>query len=223
MSGANHLRTDPAALAYVYYRDASPMFRLIARGRPYICPFEPIVQWVPPSSRILDIGCGCGLWLIALANINRIESGTGCDTNQGALKIARQAASRLATQNSSPPLTFNHTPAISDWPTGQFDAVSLIDVMHHIPAETQSVFLAAAWQHVRPGGRLIYKDMASKPKLHALANRLHDLAMARQIISYLPLDAVADQLANLDGTVLHREAWRRGVYAHELLIVEKTK
>lgn len=214
---------DPAARAYPYYRDAHPMFRLIARGRPYICPFEPIVRWVPPGVRLFDIGCGCGLWLITLGTLNRIETGLGCDTNARALEIARRAAARLSSEAPGAVLTFRQTPDIADWPHEQFDVVSLIDVMHHIPPNVQHAFLSAAWRHVRPGGRLIYKDMGSAPKLHALANRLHDLILAQQFINYFPMDAVVAKLTASQGRILHQDAWRRSVYAHELLVVEKCK
>lgn len=223
MSDTGFSPADPAARAYPFYRDAHLMFRLIARGRPYICPFEPIVRWVPPGARLFDIGCGSGLWLMTLGTLNHIETGLGVDTNARALQIARQAAARLAKEEPRPTLTFHHTTTIADWPDEQFDVVSLIDVLHHIPPRNQNEFLDAAWRHVRPGGRLVYKDMGSAPKLHALANRLHDLILSRQLVHYISVDEVAEHLKASHGVILHQEAWRRGVYAHELLVVEKCK
>jgi len=219
MSDAATLAGDPATLAYPYYRDAGFLHRALARGRPYICPFRPILDWVPPGARIFDIGCG--LWLITLGTLGRVASGLGCDTNEQALRVARQASELMARRKPDSSLAFVQTQGIADWPDDTFDVVSLIDVLHHIPPHLQEDFLLAAWQRVRPGGRLVYKDMASSPKLHALANRLHDLLLARQVIHYFPLDSASARLVSTGGTVLHKGSWRRGPYAHELLVVEK--
>lgn len=221
MSGAHISSADPATLAYPFYREAGLLHRILAKGRPYICPFQPICEWVQPGSRIFDIGCGCGLWLITLGTLERISSGIGADTNARALGVATRASEIMARTTQDVPLTFIETPTIADWPSDTFDAVSLIDVMHHIPPPLQEDFLLAAWQRVRPGGRLIYKDMASAPKFHALANRLHDLLLARQIIHYFPLVNVIARLTSERGSILHQGEWRRGPYAHELLVVEK--
>lgn len=223
MSNAILFAADPATRAFPYYEDASLFFRLIARGRPYICPFQPVIDWVPAGSRLLDIGCGSGLWLVTLGTLGRIRSGVGCDTNQSALAIASKASDRLGRTHPQSKLTFLQTANIDEWPDETFDVVSMIDVMHHIPPHLQSGFLQAAWQRVRPGGRLIYKDMASSHRLYACANRLHDLLLARQIINYAPLIVIEAQLTASGGTVVHRGAWRRWLYAHELLVVDKCK
>lgn len=222
MSHGHTWSADPATLAYPCYREAGLLHRILAKGRPYICPFQPLVEWVQPGSRIFDVGCGCGLWLITLGKLERISAGIGADTNTHALGVASRASEILMrTAPKKVSLTFIETPRVADWPDDTFDVVSLIDVMHHIPPPLQEDFLVAAWQRVRPGGRLIYKDMASAPKLHALANRLHDLLLARQIIHYFPRAKVSARLTSEGGTILHKGEWRRGPYAHELLVIEK--
>ena len=214
---------DPATLAFPYYRDADMFGKLLAWGRPYICPFDPLVAWVKPDNKVFDIGCGTGLWLLTLAATHKTNDGIGCDTNAKALNVARRAAARFSEESTqlSTDFKFLETSDISKWPSTKFDVVSLIDVLHHIPASHQLPFLLEAWDRVKPGGRLIYKDMASKPQLFAMANILHDLVLARQLICYYPIEQVSSNLEQYGGRTIHRQNWRRGLYAHELVVVER--
>jgi SAM-dependent methyltransferase len=92
-----------------------------------------------------------------------------------ALQAARHA---LATIGKSTAVTFQSA-AGGELPRGPFDVGSLIDVMHHVPPVEQQGLFAGAAKRVRPGG-VFYKDMRVKPRWKAWANRLHDLALARQ-------------------------------------------
>jgi len=69
----------------------------------------------------------------------------------------------------------------------------------------------------------LYKDMADRPRLHAIANRAHDLIVAREMIHYLPLETVLDwaKLANLQ--LIERAEYKKLVYAHELLVFRSLK
>jgi 2-polyprenyl-3-methyl-5-hydroxy-6-metoxy-1,4-benzoquinol methylase len=104
------------------------------------------------------------------------------------------------------------------WPCGLFDVVSLIDILHHIPpAGQKSIFLKAA-SSVRPGGLLIYKDMADRPVLHALMNRLHDLLVAKQWIHYVPIRRIDEWAAEAGLAVIHEEEILRLWYHHEVRV-----
>lgn len=219
MTGAE----EPGRHAGAYYADAGALDRALVWGRPYICPFAPLASWVEPGSRVFDIGCGTGLWLLSLAATGRLAEGVGCDTNGTALATARMAAERFGARHpeTGTTLRFLETADIGGWPSGTFDIVSLVDVLHHIPAAHQAGFLRAAWARVRPGGRLIYKDMARRPAALAMANRLHDLVLARQWIQYFPIEEAAAVLRDAGARLLHQQAWRRAVYAHELIVAER--
>ena len=186
--------------------------------RPFICPFDRVLPWIPASATVLDVGCGAGLVLGLLASTGRMSPAVGIDADTNALQRAVRMAERMRFAH----LEFRRTMDPADWPTASFDCVLLIDVLHHIASRAQNGFLLAVLDRVRPGGRFVYKDMAARPILHAIANRAHDLLMARQWISYVAPDVVA-QVAESRGFVLtHREHVRRYWYAHDLLVFEKS-
>src|SRR5690348_12418240 len=50
--------SETAARLYV---DAPLIRRKLQQWRPLICPFDALMEFVPPRANVLDVGCGCGL------------------------------------------------------------------------------------------------------------------------------------------------------------------
>jgi 2-polyprenyl-3-methyl-5-hydroxy-6-metoxy-1,4-benzoquinol methylase len=199
------------------YAAAPPFTRFMVRGRPYICPFEPIFSRVPKGASVLDVGCGVGALLIGMALEGRVARGIGCDVSAGAVETAKTAAEEAGLSN----LSFMTIRDVADAPQGPFDVVTVVDVMHHVPPAAQRAFFSGCARRVRPGGMLIYKDMAEKPLWNNLFNRLHDAVVARQWINYVPL-AMVREWAAADGLeVAGEEYFRRLAYRHELLALQK--
>lgn len=206
-----------ATLRRLYTRGPLTL-RLLQHYRPYICPFELLIPHVPRGARILDVGCGGGLWLHLLADMGLISAGIGFDSAAAAIEIARGVAVPPATVAK---LDFRHLPVEAAWPDGPFDAVSIIDVMHHVPPAAQASMIASAAQRLAPGGILIYKDMVRRPRWRAAMNRLHDLVMARQWIHYAPIGSVERWAADAGLTLVHRAEANRSWYGHELRVFSR--
>ena len=152
--------------------------RTIQCLRPYICPFEALVDAVPPGSTVLDVGCGAGLFLGLLAKLDRIASGHGFDVSDRSIDIANMMKHQLPKHT---PMLFEQRSTDDFWPAGTFDVISMIDVMRHIhPAQQADVFSCVV-ASLRPGGVFIYKDMVQHPLWRSWANRLHDLILAKQL------------------------------------------
>jgi 2-polyprenyl-3-methyl-5-hydroxy-6-metoxy-1,4-benzoquinol methylase len=198
------------------YSKATLAQRALAAGRTYICPFDRLTRQVPHGAFVFDIGCGTGAFLNLLSHQGRISAAVGCDVNARALNAASQAAASLP---SGP--VFHRVESSDMWPSGPFDAVSLIDLMHHVPPNLQSAFFTAAASRVRPGGILIYKDMAKRPFWRAWTNRLHDLLLARQWINYVLLSDVIKWAAAAGFSIENREEFVRGPYGHELIVFRR--
>jgi 2-polyprenyl-3-methyl-5-hydroxy-6-metoxy-1,4-benzoquinol methylase len=199
------------------YSSAGLLQRFMIRYRPSICPPGPVYAHVPQGAAVLDVGCGMGSHLITLSAMGRIGSGYGVDVSGRAIEQAKAAAGYYPKAN----LQFSAISSVDEVPMRLFDVVMMIDVMHHIPAKLKEATFSACVRRLKPGGTFIYKDMADAPKLHAIANRAHDLVIARELIEYLPLETALNwgTVANLQ--LIERSEYRKLVYAHELLVFKR--
>lgn len=200
------------------YADAGAVVRLKMQARAAICPFGPLIEAVPAGARVLDVGCGAGLFLACLAGAQRIAAGFGFDASRSAVASAQAMLGRLPPE---PAVEIVHRTIEAPWPDERYDVVSMIDVLHHVdPAHQREAVLSAA-ARVRPGGLMLYKDMALEPAWMAAANRLHDLLAARQWIRYARFSDVASWLAGAGFAQERFLAYRRYCYAHEMGLFRK--
>jgi SAM-dependent methyltransferase len=206
-----------AHLARALYVTGPAIAKAMQHCRPYISPFELLLKAVPAGSRVLDIGCGGGLFLGLLAKTGRLGSGFGIDSSRPAIALANRMRTGLDNQGL---VRFEARDAAAPLPEGQYDVVSLIDVMHHIPAASQRRVLNQAIDRVAPGGRFLYKDMVSRPFWRALANRMHDLVIARQWICYLPLERVTEWATVRGCVVIEKRTVNMLWYGHEMIVFQ---
>lgn len=204
--------------ARTLFRDGPWFRRHMQIFRPFICPFDELISWVPQGARVLDIGCGAGLFLALLADSRRLGAGLGFDASKTAIA---EAEAMRQTLEASATVRFEHRDANAAWPDGDYDVVSMIDVMHHVTPSEQQHLIVEASRRVAPGGILIYKDMVRYPSWRALANQLHDLVLARQWIRYVPIAAVAKWTQ--DANLVCAASGRRNMlwYGHEWIICRR--
>jgi 2-polyprenyl-3-methyl-5-hydroxy-6-metoxy-1,4-benzoquinol methylase len=180
--------------------------------RPEICPFHELLPLTPHGASVMDIGCGSGLFLGLLRYFGFGITGFGFDASP----LAIECANLMARQHGGGNLRFEHIRKADPWPEGQFDVVSMIDVLHHIPVDHQESAFRAAAARVSPGGLLLYKDMSDSPWYCSGANRVHDLVVAREWIHYVPA-AVTERWAVASGLELETAAsFRMLWYKHDL-------
>jgi SAM-dependent methyltransferase len=208
-------------LAWQIYCDAPISIRLLSSARTYICPMTPLLVEVPHHSTIFDIGCGNGLFLSLLIANGQVREGIGTDLNIQALDSAKLATKRLTETQPEIKVNFIQTADFKEWPDTHFSVVSMIDVMHHIPPQAQYSVFEAAVGRVASGGRFIYKDMCRKPWWKAMANRLHDLLLARQWINYVPIETIEEWGSRCGLQLEHKSCYSRYVYGHEKLVFVK--
>jgi 2-polyprenyl-3-methyl-5-hydroxy-6-metoxy-1,4-benzoquinol methylase len=224
MSGNDAAPADavtPAALAAVarqIYTAGPLLTRLMQHWRPYICPLEQVVNEVPAGAYVLDVGCGGGLLLGAMARMGRIRGGVGVDFSADGIEAAGVMAKSLG---GGARLDFRRISAEDTWPEAPYTAVTLVDVMHHVPPPVQREVFQRVSAAVKPGALLIYKDIAQSPKWRMWANTLHDLVIARQWVHYVPLAAI-EEWAAADGLRLVRKyRLDRLWYGHEFALFER--
>ncbi len=189
---------------------------LITRLRPCICPFEEVLCRIPPDSTVLDVGCGVGIMSALAAGPGKAREVTGFDVSSRAIETAR--GMRVSGGCA---MRFELLPA-GAFPTGAYDVVMCIDVMHHVPPSEQMMFLRSVCDRVRMGGLLLFKDISPRPWWKALANRAHDLVMAREWVNYRHERAVADELRAIGGEVIEQTRLDRLWYSHYLACWRKS-
>jgi 2-polyprenyl-3-methyl-5-hydroxy-6-metoxy-1,4-benzoquinol methylase len=206
--------------AFAHYRGLGGR---ITRLRPYICPFEEVLRRIPePGLRVLDVGCGVGIMSALAAGPGRAKSVVGFDVSPSVIEVARGIrldAAGAMTFHALPPGAFPPAEHGQDC----FDVVLCIDVLHHVPPGAQHGFLKEVCARVAPGGRLLFKDISPRPRWKALANRLHDLIIARQSVNYRSEAEISAWLAEpAEGQVLEAVRLDRLWYSHYLVAWRRT-
>lgn len=141
---------------------------------------------------VLDIGCGDGRLLHELSRRGKVPYLCGVDYSESAIALAKAF---------NPKLDFFcgdiTDPKLLD---GEFDAVTLIDVLEHIPPQTRPRFVQAVATRVRPGGALL----VTVPSLNAPVSKKH-----YEHFNELALDrALGEEIAVIRSQYLNRECFR---------------
>jgi 2-polyprenyl-3-methyl-5-hydroxy-6-metoxy-1,4-benzoquinol methylase len=204
-----------ARIAKTIYTSGPKLTRSLQHWRPYICPIDMVIEEVAAGSFVLDVGCGGGLLLGALAHAKRISGGVGFDFSSSAIQVAHEMLGKLEPGHG---LQFLHLSALDAWPEGPFTVVTMIDVLHHVPVDEQRAVFCHATRMLNAGSMLVYKDIAPRPKWRALANSVHDLVMARQWVHYVPMETLV-AWAKEEGLVpLRCYTYNRLWYGHHFAI-----
>lgn len=195
--------------------------RFMMKWRPRICPFDAVIDAVPEDSEVLDVGCGAGLMLNLLASSGKIRRGVGFDLSTEAVEVANRAASAKSLN-----VRFDAIAAEDDWPTsdrpdGLYDAVTMVDLVHHLTPSIQGEIIRRAAEQVAPGGRLVYKDMRGGGLLRPHCNRLHDLVVARDWIHFCDEQTVVDAAVAAGLRAIERRWFNTLWYGHVLLVFER--
>lgn len=187
--------------------------RLLNTWRPRICPFHEIMEYVPDQSRILDIGGGSGLWLYLLSRSKKISFGLGMEVDSAKVDLAN------AIKTDTDPLEFQVAAPEDPWPSGQFDCLSMIDVLHHVPRSHQRDFLRRIDQ--TGVNRIIFKDIDPTAKCKAAMNTLHDLVLSHEYPRYCKKETAATWLEEMGYRIVHQGRHDMLWYSHYLIVADK--
>src|SRR5262245_27243676 len=121
---------------------------------------DEIGQYLPERGRVLDVGCGFGLFSLYYASVRpglRLE---GLDRNVRRIELARRAAQRLGLTNVA-----YRVGDATEFRGGvaPYDAAYMLDIVHHIPPETVAPLVEQLAKVLPVGGRLIIKDVERRP------------------------------------------------------------
>ncbi len=109
--------------------------------------------------RILDIGCGFGLFGCYLAATYPEISYLGVDLDVKRVEQATKAAKRLGLTNAGFEVANARAMELHD----EYDAIFMVDLLHHIDNESKSILLDVCASHLVNDGRMVIKDVTTHP------------------------------------------------------------
>jgi 2-polyprenyl-3-methyl-5-hydroxy-6-metoxy-1,4-benzoquinol methylase len=182
MTRESAFRSPAHAIRSIVSSYDDPVIRMYSRVRFTILRqifLEEIGQYLPRDGRVLDLGCGFGLFSLYFAALAPERCITGVDQNERRIELARASAARLGLSNVD-----YHVGDGLDWTTDEsFDAIYLLDLLHHLPRASVAGFLEQLRARLRPGGVLVLKDIEDRPRWKVLFT----LALDRLMVGSEPI------------------------------------
>lgn len=126
-----------------------------------------------PEGRILDVGCGFGLFAAYFGQTQPARRIVGVDPDERRIGIARRVSAKLGLDGHA----FIAGDVRSAALEAGFDAAYVLDVMHHLPRADQVRVLERLRGLLLPGGMLILKDITTEPRFGLLFTELLDRVM----------------------------------------------
>lgn len=143
------------AAARRLYSNESAGTRLFVRARNLLAPWSDIAACVPPTGDVLDVGCGHGLFSVALAAADPVRRIVGVDPSPAKIAVAKRAGASLSN------VVFRQD--LVEAVEGQFDVIVVLDVLYLLPDERKKSLLAACRQRLMPDGVLLVKTNDTHP------------------------------------------------------------
>jgi SAM-dependent methyltransferase len=128
---------------------------------------------LPDRGRILDLGCGFGLFAAYFGQTQPMREIVGVDMSARRVEMAARVAGSLGLER----YRFMVGDVRSLDLEGGFDACYILDVMHHVPADAQRSVLERIRDLLVPGGTLVIKDITTDWRFGLLFTEVLDRMM----------------------------------------------
>jgi SAM-dependent methyltransferase len=133
----------------------------------FSAPFPAIAAALPPGGRLLEIGCGHGLFSAYAALLDPTREVLGVDIDGDKIEAAQVAARAVEG------LEIREAPD-GAVPEGPWDVVVFVDILYLLPADEQRRLLTEAVRSLAPGGRVVVKEMGTQPRWKVRWNTLQE-------------------------------------------------
>jgi len=120
---------------------------------------DEIGQYLPERGRVVDVGCGFGLFALYFAATHPGLTIRGIDLDEGRIAMAKRAAARLGLANAS----FERGDATRLGFDGAVDCVYMLDIIHHIPRSAVRPLVETIAGALASDGTLVVKDVDARP------------------------------------------------------------
>jgi cyclopropane fatty-acyl-phospholipid synthase-like methyltransferase len=183
------------------------------------CPFPQVEAHVPPGGRVLDVGCGHGVFTLYLAASAPERAVVGVDVDAAKLVGARQAA-----RHASLPVTFAESVG-GELPAGPWDAVTVVDVLYLLGPDRALDLVGRAAAALAPGGVLAVKEIDVRPRWKYELARVQEVVSTRVTritegvgVAFVPPDDIAEAMASAGLAVSRHRLDRGSLHPHLLLV-----
>jgi 2-polyprenyl-3-methyl-5-hydroxy-6-metoxy-1,4-benzoquinol methylase len=183
------------------------------------CPFPQVEAHVPRAGRILDVGCGHGLFALYLAARAPERQVVGVDIDADKLLSARQAAERAGL-----PVRFAQS-ADGMLPDGPWDVITVVDVLYLLGAAVALDLVRRAAAALAPGGVVVVKEIDLRPRWKYRLARVQEVVSTRVTritegdgVAFVPPDDIADAMTAAGLTVDRQPLDRGSLHPHLLLM-----
>jgi cyclopropane fatty-acyl-phospholipid synthase-like methyltransferase len=198
---------DPVVRAYCWARFGILRQRFL----------DEIGQYLPDEGPVLDIGCGFGLFSLYYAATGPKRLLRGLDLSPRRVAQARAAAARLALDN----VTYETGDARDFKGDGEVSAAYMLDIVHHVPPASVPPLLRALRRGLPTGGRLLIKDVDTRPTPKRWFTWLLDRAMAPATpVHYWSAETLTHALGDAGFTVRRHLMVDLLPYPHVLYVCE---
>jgi 2-polyprenyl-3-methyl-5-hydroxy-6-metoxy-1,4-benzoquinol methylase len=201
--------------------DAAPRgARLHVRGRWRSCPFVEVEQLVPTRGRVLDLGCGHGVFSLYLGLTSPDRAVTGVDVDIDKVRVGRDAVGRAGVVN------VELRAVEPGWRvTGEWDAITVVDVLYLLGPDEARAQLEAAARALAPGGVVVVKEIDTAPRWKYELARVQELVATKVVritegdrVTFVPPAEIAEVLTREGLRVEHRPVHRRRLHPHHVVV-----
>ena len=161
-----------ACKALACYRRESLFIRLFTLARHLLAPLDRVALEVPNSGRILDLGCGHGLFTNLLALGSGERQILGVDPSREKLAVARRSSANLSTVRYL-------EGRIEDVSDKGFDAITILDVLYLLPDQVKLGVLRRCRELIGPHGLVLVKTNDTRPLWQFSIVRIEEELMVR--------------------------------------------
>lgn len=195
--------------------------KLKIRYRPYICPFDELLNYAESSvESVYDVGCGSGQFAALVARFTDVKRLHGIEINQKLVDNATGLADTLPDLKAKK-LTFS----LFDGKTipkniKDYDLVYMIDVYHHVPTDIRVDMLKQIYKNMKPGAKLMFKDINGASPF-VLCNRVHDRTFGGEFGHEISFRAARELLEGIGFKIHEARKKQVAVYPHYFILAEK--
>jgi 2-polyprenyl-3-methyl-5-hydroxy-6-metoxy-1,4-benzoquinol methylase len=219
--------TTPAASRTIQLYDTAPLGdRFHVRARWWTAPLPAVERHLPVSGRVLEVGCGHGLFALYVALCAPARDVVGVDIDAHKIALAQDAAASLDPGEARVDFAVVEPGAL---PEGPFDAIVINDVLYLMSDAERRAVIDACVDRLAPDGVFVVKELDVTPRWKYQVGYLQELVATRVLrytqgeqVEIAPMRQFVEQLRGRGLTVVESRVDRGYLHPHALLTARST-